>query len=118
VTTAVAVSPDYLDYLRDQLEAFGPFDVRRMFGGAGLFRDGMMFALVVDDALYLKVDDRNRPDFEAAGMAPFSYQRKGKTAALKSYYEAPPELSEDADGLSDWARRAFDAALAGAKAKR
>jgi DNA transformation protein and related proteins len=114
----MAVSPDYLDYLRDQLEAFGPFDVRRMFGGAGLFRDGLMFALIVDDVLYFKVDDRNRPDFEAAGMTPFSYQRKGRMAALKSYYEAPPELSDDADGLADWARQAFGAALAGAKSKR
>jgi len=112
------VSPDYLDFLRDQLDAFGAFDIRRMFGGAGLFRDGLMFALVVDDVLYLKVDDRNRPDFEAAGMAPFSYDRKGKTAALKSYYEVPPELPEDADELAAWARRAFDAALAGAKPKR
>ncbi|HUT48305.1 MAG TPA: TfoX/Sxy family protein [Alphaproteobacteria bacterium] len=114
----MAVSPDFLDYLRDQLEAFGPFDVRRMFGGAGLFRDGLMFALVADDALYLKVDDRNRPDFETAGMSPFSYERKGKTAALKSYYEAPPELPDDADEFAVWARKAFDAALAGAKLKR
>lgn len=114
----MAVSPDYLDYLRDQLQGFGPFDVRRMFGGAGLFRDGLMFALVADDALYFKVDDRNRPDFEAAGMTPFSYERKGKTAALKSYYEAPPELPDDADDLAVWAGKAFDAALASAKPKR
>jgi len=114
----MAVSPEYLDYLRDQLEAFGDFDMRRMFGGAGLFRDGLMFALIADDTLFLKVDDRNRPDFEAAGMTPFSYQRKGGTAALKSYYEAPPELADDADEFALWARRALDAALAGAKRKR
>jgi DNA transformation protein len=114
----MAVSPEYLDYLRDQLEGFGPFDTRRMFGGAGLFRGGLMFALVAGDTLYLKVDDRNRPDFEAAGMEPFGYERKGKAAALKSYYEAPPDLLEDADAFTAWARRAFDAALAGAKSKR
>ena len=114
----MAVSQEYLDYLRDQLEAFGPFDMRRMFGGAGLFRDGIMFALVAGDALYLKVDDRNRSDFETAGMTPFSYERRGKTAALKSYYEVRPELPDDADDFAVWARKAFDAALAGAKPKR
>ncbi len=114
----MAVSPEYLDYLRDQLAGFGAFDTRRMFGGAGLFRDGLMFALVAGDALYLKVDDRNRPDFEAAGMEPFSYERKGKTAALESHYEAPPELPEDADEFARWAHKAFEAALAGAKSKR
>jgi DNA transformation protein len=77
-----------------------------------------MFALVADDALYLKVDDRNRPDFEAAGMTPFSYERRGKTATLKSYYEAPPELPDDAEDLSAWASKAFGAALASAKPKR
>jgi len=64
------------------------------------------------------VDDRNRPDFESAGMKPFSYERKGKTAALKSYYEAPPELPDDANDLAVWAGKAFDAALASAKPKR
>ena len=92
--------------------------MRRMFGGAGLCRDGLMFALIADDTLYLKVDDRNRPDFEAEGMTPFSYQRKGETAALKSYYEAPPELADDAEAFSAWARKAITAALAGAKRKR
>lgn len=114
----MTVSPDYLDYLRDQLQGFGSFDIRRMFGGAGLFREGLMFALVVDDVLYFKVDGRNRADFETAGMAPFSYERKGKMAAIKSYYEAPPELSDDADDLAIWAGKAFNAALASAKPKR
>lgn len=113
----MAVSQEYLDYLRDQLDAFGPFEVRRMFGGMGLFRDGLMFAIVASDALYLKVDDRNRGDFEAVGMAPFGYERRGKRAALKSYYEAPPDVLEDPNDFADWARRAFDAAVASAKAK-
>jgi len=114
----MAPSPEFIDYLKDQLEDFGPFDVRSMFGGAGLFRDNLMFALIANETLYLKVDDRNRPDFEAAGTSPFTYARGDREGSLKSYYEAPADILEDPADLADWARKAFDAALAGAKAKR
>ena len=113
----MAVSKEYLEFLQDQLSDFGSYDVKRMFGGIGLFRDGLMFAIIASDVLYLKVDDRNRRDFEAAGMSPFGYERQGKAAALKSYYEVPADLLEDPHELAAWAMRAFDAAIAGAKAK-
>ncbi len=114
----MAANPEFLDHLTDQLAAFGPVQIRRMFGGAGLFRDGLMFALITgDDIVYLKVDDRNRPDFESAGSGPFSYQRAGKAMALKSYYETPEDVVEDDEVFTNWARKAFDAALAADKAK-
>ena len=112
----MAASPEYLEYLKDLLADFGPVTARRMFGGAGLFRDGVMFGLVADDTLYLKADERNRPDFEAAGMPPFTYARGDRDFSM-SYYLAPPDVVEDADGLAAWARKAFDAALAGRKTK-
>jgi len=64
----MAVSPDYRAYLIDQFEPFGPVAIRRMFGGAGIFRDGLMFGLVADDTLYFKVGDGNQGDFDAQGM--------------------------------------------------
>jgi DNA transformation protein len=109
-------SPEFIDHLTDLFEASAPVTVRRMFGGAGVFRDGLMFALVVDDTLYLKVDDRNRPDFESASMAPFTYSRGEKRTSM-SYWTCPPHLLEDVDAFADWAHKAFDAALAGRKAK-
>jgi DNA transformation protein len=113
----MAVSPEFLDFIRDQLQMFGETSMRRMFGGAGVFHDGLMIALVTGETLYLKVDDRSRPDFEAAGMGPFSYDRRGRAAVIGSYYEAPPDVLEDAEELVAWARRAYEAALAAAKAK-
>ncbi len=101
----------FVDFVLELLEPLGGVSARRMFGGHGLFRDGLMFALIVDDTLYLKTGDRNRPDFEAAGAPPFTYTRAGREIAL-SYYEAPAELFDDADDLCAWARRASDAALA------
>ncbi|MHC4112773.1 MAG: TfoX/Sxy family protein [Planctomycetota bacterium] len=65
------VSDEYLTYVIDQLECVGPVQARRMFGGAGLYFDGLFFALVADDVLYFKVDDSNRPDYESAGMGAF-----------------------------------------------
>ncbi|MHA1538423.1 MAG: TfoX/Sxy family protein [Alphaproteobacteria bacterium] len=112
----MAVNPEFLDFLKDQLNAFGPVTPRRMFGGAGLFRDNLMFALIAQDTLYFKIDERNRPDYEAAGMAPFTYEGKGKKMQM-SYYEVPPDVLEDPADLAGWARKAFAAALAGARAK-
>ena len=109
--------PEFVSFLLDQLASFDGVSARRMFGGHGLFRDGLMFALVADDTLYLKVDAENRPDFEAAGTAPFTYEREGREIAL-SYHEAPPDVVEAADELGEWSRKAFEAALRTRKPRR
>jgi len=106
----MSASPDYLDHLIDLLDPLGPVTIRRMFGGAGLYHDGVMFALVAEDRLYLKADDGNRDAFEAEGLEPFTYESRGKRAVM-SYYEPPVDALEDAEILCRWARGAFEAAL-------
>ena len=101
---------DFVRHILDLLEAFEGVSARRMFGGTGLFRDGLMFGLVFDDTLYFKVDDGNRADYEARALPPFLYERKGKTIAL-GYRQAPEESLEDEAVLAEWARRAWEAAL-------
>jgi DNA transformation protein and related proteins len=108
--------PQFIRYLRDQLRRWGPVEVRRMFGGHGVFRGGAMFALIHDETLYLRSDEANRAAFAAAGMGPFRYRRRGKLVAL-GYHQAPPEALEDSELLGDWADRAFAAALRRAAAK-
>ncbi|MBD2858186.1 TfoX/Sxy family protein [Spongiibacter sp. KMU-158] len=81
-----------------------------MFGGYGLFLDGLMFALVIEDTLYLKADEHSRVDFEDRDLPPFTYGRQGKQIAL-SYFQAPEEALDDSQMLADWANRAFAAAL-------
>jgi len=104
----MAVSDDYLIYVLDQLASLGSVESRRMFGGAGIYCRGVMFALVADDVLYLKVDDSNRGDFEAAGMEPFRpFPDKG---TVMSYYEAPADVLESKSELADWAQKALRAA--------
>ena len=108
--TLMTASPEFLEHLTDMLAPMGAVAARRMFGGAGLFREGLMFALIARDTLYLKVDDENRAAFEEAGMGPFTYEKKGKTSAM-SYFEAPPDALDDPDALLPWARSAWEAAL-------
>ena len=112
---------EFIDHLRDVFRLFGPFAAKRMFSGYGLFRDGLMYGLVVRDTLYLKADAKSAPKFTKLGLPPFEYQRKGKVARL-SYYTAPESVMEDAAEASRWARLAFEAALranaAKAKSKR
>ena len=104
----MALSDEFLNYVLDQLSRWGGVSVRRMFGGAGLYRDGKMFGLIADDVAYLKVDDANRADFVRAGSAPFNpYPEKNK-ATVMSYYEIPPEVLENRDELAKWAQGSLD----------
>lgn len=76
-----------------------------MFGGHGLYRNGKMFAIVVDGELFFKVTEATRPDFEERGLKPFTYARKGKTIAM-SYWSAPAECLDDSRVMIEWAEKA------------
>ena len=101
---------DFIDYLHEVFSRFGPISVRRMFGGYGISREGLTFALVIDDTLYLKADEGNVEHFTKAGLSRFEYQRDGKTMGM-NYYVAPADLMDDRDEAAIWARRSFEAAL-------
>lgn len=89
---------------------WGAVHLRRMFGGWGVFHDGRMLALVVNDALYLKADAITAPVFDARGLQPFVYERNGRPVAL-SYRQAPAEMYEGPAEAVEWAGRAWEAAL-------
>jgi len=102
------------EFIRELFAPFRPVTVRRMFGGAGIWADGQMFALVFDGAIFLKVDDRSIPDFEREGSKPFVYTRaKSKSRvgrASLSYWRLPERLYDDPDELAAWAERALSIA--------
>lgn len=108
---------EFVSHVLEMLEPLGPVSARRMFGGYGIYLDRSMFALVADDTLYLKVDDRSRGEFEAAGLEPFRYTKKGKSFQM-SYHAAPEDALEDAELLREWARKAVDAAFRAARGNR
>jgi DNA transformation protein and related proteins len=105
----MSISDEFVDYVIDQLSEWGQVTARKMFGGAGLYRDGVMFGLIADDIAYLKVDDSNRKNFEGAGAEPFTYTEKGKTITM-SFYEIPADVLENPAVLAEWAKCSFNIA--------
>ncbi|MGB8586302.1 MAG: TfoX/Sxy family protein [Pseudolabrys sp.] len=106
-----------VEFIHDLFQPFGAVSVRRMFGGAGLFADGVMFGLVSGGQIYLKVDATTVPCFEHEQCEPFEYSTKNGKRALTSYWRLSDRLYDDADELARWARRALAAARRGAAVK-
>jgi DNA transformation protein and related proteins len=99
------------DFLEELFAPLGGVNIRRMFGGLGVFRDGLMFGLIANDILYLKADDLSRAPFEAEGSKPWVYQGRHRANVSTSYWRVPERLFDEAEEFADWARRAFDAAV-------
>lgn len=108
---------DNPDDLRDLFSSFGPVNVRRMFGGQGVFADGMMFALVASGVVYLKADDLTVPRFVQEGSEPFTYTAKSKHVSL-SYWRLPERLYDEPESFAEFARGAFQAAQRAARKKK
>jgi DNA transformation protein len=105
--------------IRELFAEFGPVSVRRMFGGAGVFVDERMIALVSRAVIYLKADAETIPDFSRENLAPFSYATKNGEHKLTSYWRMPDRLYDDPGELARWARAAHAAALrAASRSKR
>src|SRR5262245_22286478 len=105
------VSADYLAYVIDQFAPFEKVVSRRMFGEIGLYIDGLFFALIDDDTLYLKVDDTNRADYVARGARPFQPFADDPTYSM-NYFQLPEDVLEDPEQLQSWSRKSVAAAAA------
>ncbi|MCB0482509.1 MAG: TfoX/Sxy family protein [Flavobacteriales bacterium] len=108
----MAVDKDYQAYIETQLESFGDFEVKRMFGGIGYFRDKAMFGAIMHGAFRLKGDETSAPDFAKFGKGP--HQVPGKNMTMP-YYEVPEEILKDKAVLREWAFKAWEIALASKK---
>ncbi|MSQ51950.1 MAG: TfoX family protein [Betaproteobacteria bacterium] len=104
------MSSDFAQYVVDLLAPHGHILVKRMFGGHGVYCDGLFIGILHAQTLYLKADDASRGEFERAGCSPFTYQRAGKAASL-GFYAAPADAMESRGLITNWARLAMQAAL-------
>ena len=94
----------FVEYVaRDLLSKLSGVSARAMFGGYGLYQDGVIFGIIVDDTLYFKADETNRKKYEAAGSAPFTYESTGRKKAVMSYWQVPAEVMEDKTAAAAWA---------------
>ena len=105
----MAVSQSYREFVLEQLGRMAPVTGKSMFGGVGIYTQGVFFALIAEDRLYFKVDDATRPDFERLGMEPF--RPFGEDSAME-YYEVPADVMEDAVQLAPWMHKAIAVAKA------
>ncbi|MCG7394195.1 TfoX/Sxy family protein [Microvirga sp. ACRRW] len=103
--------------IREIFETFGPVQIRRMFGGQGVYRDGLMFALEASGELYLKADTESEGTFRELGSRPFTYAAKGGRTTAMSYWLMPESALDDQDEAADLARLAFQSALRAKAAK-
>jgi len=99
------------DEIEEVFAALGPVTVRRMFGGTGVYHQGLMIAVEFAGELLLKVDATSAPAFEAAGSRRWTYKRKTGRAIPMSYWTIPADAVDDPYVMSHWVRLAFDAAL-------
>jgi DNA transformation protein len=106
----MVASDSFAEFLREQLAPLGHVTMRRMFGKTGVFCDRLMFGMVADNMLYLRVDDHNRATFKEAGsVPPLNYEKQGRTIDL-AFWRAPERLFDEPDELVAWARSALAAA--------
>ena len=108
---------EFIAYLLELFEPLGPVEAKAMFGGYGIYLDDVIFAIVVDDTLYLKADEKNRGDFEALGLEPFTFRMRGR-AITTSYYQAPDQAMDDARCMKQWARQSHAAAMRAVQRRR
>ena len=94
---------DFVDYVvQDLLSGLSGVRARAMFGGWGVYKDGVILGIIVDDELYFKVGPSNQAKYEKHGSRPFTYESHGRSVAM-SYWEVPAEVLEDREEITRWA---------------
>ena len=104
----MAVSEKYTEFVQDQLEKFGEVTMKKMFGGIGIYHEGLMFAMIGKDVLRFKVDASNQADYEAYGSKPLYNEKKKRGMP---YWEVPAEIIEHPSDLAKWASKSYQIAV-------
>ncbi|MEQ9220182.1 MAG: TfoX/Sxy family protein [Cyclobacteriaceae bacterium] len=104
----MASKEDYLNFLKDQLSGIGEFETKKMFGGHGFFKDGLMFGMLGSGIFRLKVDESNEQDYIDKGMKPYYSDKKKKGMP---YWEVPADVLENRTELSKWALKSVSIAI-------
>ena len=113
----MAKRSEFVEHVVETMRTFGPIESKSMFGGWGLYHDGVFFALVAEDTLYFKSDLDNAAQFDAEKLPPFVYESKVGERIVMSYRQAPAEALESTAVMETWARSGYGAALRAVRAK-
>ena len=106
------VRNQFKDHVVEVLAPLGPVAAKRFFGGIGITHGETLFAMIMGETLYFRVNDESRPRYVAAGAEPFSYETKTGTREIPGFYAVPDTLLDEPDELIDWAKTAIAVAAA------
>ena len=101
------VTPSFLTFVLDQLSGLSGVESRRMFGGVGLYYDGLFFGAIDDDMLYLRVDESTRPMYVERGSTPLRPVASKPDMVTEAYYQVPGEILDDPELMHAWSQRAI-----------
>lgn len=118
----MTASNEFHAFVAELFAGLGTVTVKRMFGGAGAYADGVMFALIADDVIHIKVDEALKADLAEEGCGPFVWApqngpRAGELVEM-GYWRLPDAALDDPDEAARWGRRALDVALAKKASKK
>ncbi len=114
----MAVTQEEREHIRDLFAGLGHVEVRRMFGGAGVYVGDACFALLVDGTIYMRTDEVLGPDYAAAGSEQWVYAGGGRGPVAMPYWRLPESALDDPDEAAAWARRSLAPAERAAAEKR
>ena len=103
----MTASAEYTEYVLELLEPIGPVRTSRFFGGVGISRDSVQFAMIMGNSLYFAADEHTRKKYEQAGMQPFSYMTKKGRVQVRKYFELPEDVLTDPEELRLWANESM-----------
>ncbi|MEZ5957995.1 MAG: TfoX/Sxy family protein [Hyphomonadaceae bacterium] len=118
----MAAADSFHEYVKELFAGLGPVQIKRMFGGAGGYADGVMFLLLADDTIHIKVDEALKVELREEGSGPLEWTpqngpRAGETIDL-GYWRLPDSALDDPDEAALWGRKALAIAKAKAKPKK
>jgi len=107
----VAFDQGLVEWVIEAMEPVGCVTMRKMFGGAGLYCDGLFFALVTDDDLWIKGDAISAADWDALGAEPFSFSYPDGRIVETKYRRAPGDAHDDPEAMQHYGRLGIAAAM-------
>ena len=114
----MAYDPDFGEWVREHFAALGPLEIKRMFGGAAVYANGLIFALLDDGMVWLKADEINAPLLIEAGARQFTYPTRDGALMAMAYWSLPESALDDPEEAANWARQSIAAALRKAAARK
>jgi DNA transformation protein and related proteins len=97
----------YFQFIQEKFQPFPGISFKKMFGGMGLYKNGIVFGMIIQGELYFKADEKNQEEFKSRDSHPFTYQSRGKEVTLP-YWLLPEEILENGGELEEWIEKSYE----------